>query len=64
MRLLLLLFLCVGCASRAAKPRCSKKPVRTGITQRLEQCVFAKIDQGVKPLEALQICDIIYRGRK
>lgn len=33
------------------------------IVQRLEDCVKKRINEGVKPLDALKICDQIYRGR-
>lgn len=34
------------------------------ITEKLEKCVHSRIQDGVKPLEALKICDTIFRGRE
>ena len=58
MKLLISLLLFTGCSTfqKAPKPRPT-------INERIERCVFARINDGVKPIESFEICDSIYRRK-
>lgn len=65
MKLLPILFLTTGCSLFEPVNR-PNEPMRLPpltVTQKLEKCVHDRIQDGVKPLDALTICDSIYRGR-
>lgn len=64
MKLLAILFLLTGCSLFEAKaPAAPMRLPELKITEKLEKCVHERIQDGVKPLDALTICDTIYRGR-
>lgn len=62
MKLLIILVLLTGCSMFSPEPEV--KPEIKSVTEKLEDCVHLRIQDGVQPLDSLQICDTIYRGRK
>lgn len=58
---IIILFLLTGCSGLIKRGE-APKPPRT-ITEKLNDCITLRINEGVKPELALTICDTIYRGR-
>lgn len=61
--LIFLAMLLTGCASMRNKAKVAV-PKELNVVEKIERCVHHRINEGVKPLAALEICDTIYRGRK
>lgn len=59
MNKIILLILVVGCARTEVKP---EKPTYIPRSERIKACVNEMLLKDVKAVDALKICDRIYRG--